>query len=177
MPKASTNNGLAHIAMGLLASVLVCAPVPAFAQSVRLIGDFQQWSAYTTSEGASKLCFAMSKPSQTDPLPDDFTAAYLYLTNRPSENIVSELNLIAGYDFATDAPAVMSIGTADYTLFTSKDAAWLQDPAAADAVAGSMRAGSSLTIEGSSARGVKVRQTFSLSGVTAASRAIDRECG
>jgi hypothetical protein len=39
-----------------------------------------------------------------------------------------------------------------------------------------MRAGTTLVIEGTNVGGVKVAETFSLSGATAASRAIDGGC-
>lgn len=146
------------------------------AQSVRLLGDFRDWSAYTTSEGASKLCFVLSKPKDVRPKPDGYSDAYLYLTHRPAESVRYEFNFVAGYGFAPETPAVVSIGGRSYDLFVEADAAWLDDPAQSDNIAGSMRAGSTLTVEGTTAQGVQVLQTFSLSGITAASRAMDREC-
>lgn len=146
------------------------------AQSVRLLGDFRDWSAYATSDTADKICFVLSKPSATDPVPDNYGQAYLYLTIRPAEKVRNELNVVAGYTFSPDSEAVLDIGGTSFALFTSDDAAWLVDPAQGDKVAGAMRAGTNLSVEGTSEHGIKVRQTFSLSGVTAASRAIDGEC-
>lgn len=146
------------------------------AQSVRLLGDYRDWSAYTTSDGAGKLCFVLSKPQDVRPQPDGYSASYLYLTHRPGEGVRNEFNFVAGYTLAPETPANVKIGSTTYALFTETDAAWLDDPAEADNVAGNMRAGSSLVIETVTADGVSVKETFSLSGVTAASRAIDREC-
>jgi hypothetical protein len=145
----------------------------ATAQSVRLIGDFRDWSAYSASEGAGALCFAMAKPKETTPLPDGFTAAYLYLTNRPAESIRNEFNLVAGFSFAPDQPATVTVSGQSFELFTENDAAWLLDPAQGDNLAGAIRAGSTLQIDGTTATGIKVTQIFSLSGATAASRAIE----
>jgi hypothetical protein len=143
------------------------------AQSVRLIGDFRDWSAYSASEGAGALCFALSKPTTVTPTPDGYTAGYLYLTNRPGEGISNEFNLVAGFNFAPDQPATVAVGGQTFELFTENDAAWLLDPALGDSLAGAMRAGSTLVIDGTSDRGIKVTQVFSLSGATAASRAIE----
>ncbi len=147
-----------------------------FAQSVRLLGDFRDWSAYATSDSAGKICFVLSKPVATEPEPDGYGQAYLYLTHRPAERLRNELNLIAGYSFSPDSEAQLQVGGESYTLFTSDDAAWLLDTDIAQDVAGAMRAGTTMVIEGTNERGIKIRQTFSLSGVTAASRAIDAEC-
>lgn len=159
-----------------LAALALLLPVPALAQSVQLLGQFRDWSAFSANEATGALCFAMSKPSAVEPTPDGFTEAYLYLTHRPADNVANEINLVAGFEFAPDQPAVLTVGEASFDLFTQKDSAWLLDPSRSGDLAGAMRAGSTLTIVGTNAGGVKVAETFSLSGATAASRAIDGGC-
>ena len=148
----------------------------AAAQSVQAIGTFKSWAAYSASEGGGAVCFALSKPTDVTPSPDGYTQAYLYLTHRPAENVSNEINLVAGFEFAPDQPATLTVDGKTFDLFTQKDAAWLLDASKSDSLAGAIRAGSSLTIEGTTSRGVKIDETFSLSGATAASRAIDGGC-
>lgn len=165
---------LARIALVLciaLAAVFALAGA-ASAQSVQLIGQFRDWSSYSASEGAGAVCFAMSRPAEVTPSPDGYTQAYLYLTHRPSENVANELNLVAGFEFAPDQPATLTIGGKSFDLFTQKDAAWLLDAGQNDNLAGALRAGTTLIIEGTTDKGILVTETFSLSGATAASRAI-----
>ena len=165
---------LARFAFSLLIAVAASFAFAgaASAQSVQLIGQFRDWSSYSASEGAGAVCFAMSKPGEVTPSPDGYTQAYLYLTHRPSENVANELNLVAGFEFAPDQPAMLSVGGKTFDLFTQKDAAWLLDASQNDNLAGAMRAGTSLVIEGTTDKGILVTETFSLSGATAASRAI-----
>jgi len=165
------------LARGALVLVLLASGASAaLAQSVRLIGDYRDWSSYAASDGSGAVCFALSKPKSVEPTPDGYSQAYLYLTHRPAQNITNELNLVAGFTFAPDTPATLVIGGQSYPLFTAEDAAWLQDPAQGNNLAGVMRAGSSLAIEGTSDKGIKIIETFSLSGATAASKAIDGAC-
>ena len=145
----------------------------AMAQSVKLLGEFRDWTAYTATESTGPVCFALSKPTEITPSPDDFTEAWLYLTNRPSESVRNELNVVAGFIFAADTPATATVGGETFELFTDKDAAWLLDPNQNDNLAGALRAGSSVVIEGTSDKGIRITETFSLSGATAASRAIE----
>jgi hypothetical protein len=63
-----------------------------------------------------------------------------------------------------------------FQLFTKDDAAWLNDPTQNDTLAGTMRAGTSAVIDATTDKGIKVRETFSLAGATAASKAIDGGC-
>lgn len=164
--------------MLLSATLILCAVMtaPATAQSVKLIGEFRSWSAYSATDSVGPVCFAMTRPSDTAPIPDGFTAAYLYLTNRPSESVRNEMNLVAGFAFAPDTTATASVGTQVFELFTQGDAAWLKNPGEGETLASAMRAGSSVVVEGTSDKGIKVVQTFSLSGATAASRAIEGGC-
>jgi hypothetical protein len=148
----------------------------AVAQSVTQIGEFKDWAAYSASEGAGAVCFALSKPTEVSPTPDNYTQAYLYLTHRPAENVTNELNLVAGFEFAPEQPATLTVGGKSFDLFTQKDAAWLLDAKQNDALAGAMRKGTTVVIEGTTDKGILVTETFSLSGATAASRAIDG-CG
>lgn len=164
-----------RLAAGIVA-IGVLSSLPASAQSVRLIGDFRDWSAYATSEGAGALCFAVSKPQDIDPIPDGYTEAYIYLTNRPAESIRNEFNLVAGYALAPDSQATATISGQSFALFTENDAAWLLDPAQSDSLASAIRAGATLVVEATSDKGIKIAQTFSLSGATAASRAIESDC-
>lgn len=160
-----------------LASALVLSLTGlATAQSVRLLGDFRDWSSYAASDGSGNVCFAMTRPTTVAPQPDGYTQAYLYITNRPSENVSNEFNLVAGFSFQPDSVATLSVGGQNFNLFTQNDAAWLDDAGQADALASAIRAGSSLTVESTSAAGIKVTQSFSLSGATAASQAINSGC-
>jgi hypothetical protein len=154
------------------ALLIAFSATPAVAQSVQALGDFRDWAAYSAADGAGQVCFAMSKPTDVSPPPDGYTQAYLYLTHRPAEGVTNELNLVAGFNFAPDQPATLTVGGKSFDLFTQKDAAWLLDASQNDNLAGALRAGSTVTIEGTTEKGILVTETFSLSGATAASRAI-----
>lgn len=149
---------------------------PALAQSVKQIGEFRSWSAYSATEQTGAVCFALTQPTEITPQPDGYTQAYLYLTHRPALGVRNELNLVAGFTFAADTPASVTVGGQSFELFTSKDAAWLKNPSQNDDLAGALRAGSEVIVEGTTDGGIKVSETFSLSGATAASKAIEGDC-
>jgi len=157
-------------------AIVLLSTAPGFAQQVKLIGEFRSWSAYSATEQTGPVCFALTQPTEITPQPDGFTEAYLYLTHRPTLGVRNELNVVAGYTFAADTPATVTVSGETFDLFTSKDAAWLLNPSQNDDLAGALRAGSEVVIEGTSDKGIKISETFSLSGATAASRALEDEC-
>ena len=61
------------------------------------------------------------------------------LEHRPAEGVTNELNLVAGFNFAPDQPATLTVGGKSFDLFTQKDAAWLLDASQNDNLAGALR--------------------------------------
>lgn len=167
---------VAIVVMCMLVVSVTFGASATFAQSVQVLGDFRDWSAFTANDGSGPICFAMSKPKTVEPSPDGYTQAYVYITHRTSEGSRAEFNLIAGFEFAADSAATAKIGGNVYDLYINADAAWLADPNEARTFASNLRSGSRLVIEGTSVLGVRITQTYSLSGATAASRSIDRAC-
>jgi hypothetical protein len=168
---------MSHLPPAALAVALaVSLATGALAQSVKQIGEYNDWAAYSAAGTSGTVCFAMTKPTDVEPAPDGYTQAYLYLSVRPAENVHNEMNVIAGYAFAPDSTATVAVGGQTFDLFTEKDAAWLTDEGLADSLAGAIRAGSTLVIEGTSDKGIRITETFSLSGATAASRAMEETC-
>jgi hypothetical protein len=161
-------------AIALLATLALTTA--ASAQQVKLLGEHRAWSSYSATDASGAVCFAMTKPDSITPTPDGYTQAYLYITNRPGENIVREFNLVAGFTFQPDSLATVSVGGQSFNLFTQNDAAWLDNSSQADALASAIRAGSSMTVTGTTTAGLKVTQNYSLSGATAAQQAIGTSC-
>jgi hypothetical protein len=160
-------------AAALLAPAFVS---PAAAQSVKQIGAFHDWSAYSATSSDGEICFAVSKPQEVVPSPDGYTQGYLYLTHRPAQQITNELNFVAGVTLDASQPASLSIGGQSFPLFVQADSAWLDDPTQNDTLAGVMRAGTAAVIDATTDKGIKIRETFSLAGATAASKAINGSC-
>ncbi|UXN74444.1 hypothetical protein N8D56_04635 [Devosia sp. A8/3-2] len=84
------------LAAALALAAIVMLPNVAMAQSVRLLGEHRARSSYAASEGAGAVCFAMTKPTSVQPEPDGYSQSYLYITNRPGENVANEFNLGCG---------------------------------------------------------------------------------
>jgi len=162
------------VALALAASLLFTAA--ASAQQVRLLGEHRAWSSYAANDATGPVCFAMTKPESITPTPDGYSQAYIYVTNRPAENVTTEFNLVAGFTFQPDSKATVSVDGKAFSLFTQNDAAWLDDASQAATLASAIRAGSSMVVEGTTAAGIKVTQAYSLSGATAAQQSIGSGC-
>ncbi|WP_435668701.1 invasion associated locus B family protein [Maritalea sp.] len=148
----------------------------ALGQSVQSLGSFKAWSAYSTTQSSTAICFIHAKPVSVEPELAEIDQPYFYVTHRPNQGVSHEMNLVAGFEFGTDSLASVKIGGEAFSMFTQGDAAWLEDVSLSNEMASAMRRGTTMVFEGINKQGVRVALTFSLSGATASMRKIDAAC-
>lgn len=166
----------------MLAAVLTPL-ASAQAAEPKLLGKFKQWNAYVYGSGAGRICYVMSEPTKMAPRNANRGDVFVMLTHRPSQNVRNEISTRAGYIYDSKSRPFVKIGDKKFQMFTGvKDGgevahwAWLEATGDEARMVKSMRAGSSMTIKGTSKRGTLTTDTYSLSGVTAALKRIDAAC-
>ncbi|MGZ0244927.1 MAG: invasion associated locus B family protein, partial [Alphaproteobacteria bacterium] len=71
----------------------------------------------------------------------------------------------------------VAIGAKKFDLFTNGDTAWARSTKDDRNLATAMRGGARMVVTGQSSRGTKTKDTYSLSGISAAHKAIGKACG
>jgi len=141
------------------------------------IGTFKDWDAYSYQENGHPVCYMLSHPVKNE---GDYVRrgdVYAAIAHRPGEGRLDEISLIAGYTFRKDSQVSVRIGKKKFSLFSDSDTAWARDAATDKDIAAAMRAGDFMVVVGTSSRGTKTTDTYSLKGATAAWRAISSACG
>ena len=87
------------------------------------------------------------------------------------------VRLTAGYTYKKDSVVTVKIGPKKFKLFTDVDSAWVQSKKVENALVKTMQSGTRMLVTGVSSRGTRTTDTYSLSGITAAQKAIDKACG
>lgn len=166
---------------GLLTSMLcaavVAAAAPAMAADPEVLGSYTDWTAYTYTENGNKVCYMASQPKKAQGDYDQRGDVFVLVTHRPADNTDNVVSIVAGYPYQEDSDVNVDIDGKDYTLFTHGERAWARDSATDDRLVQNMRAGRNMTVVGTSSRGTKTTDTYSLSGFTAAHEAISKACG
>jgi hypothetical protein len=160
------------------ALLLVGSAAGAVAQQATQIGTFKQWNAYTHTEAGGKVCYIASQPSDTKystPIKQRDPAFFL-ITTRPASKTRNEASTIIGYPFKPDSKVIVDVDGQKFTMFTQNDGAWMEDTSQETALITVMQSGTKMTVTGTSRRGTEITDTYSLAGVTAALKAIDKEC-
>jgi hypothetical protein len=143
-----------------------------------LLKQFGDWGAYTASPGGKKVCFAIAKPatSETEPPGKSRNPPYMFISSRPAEKVTDEISIIIGYPFKPNSEATVAIGSTSFALYTQQDGAWIKNSAEEANLIAAMRTGHNAVLKGTSAKGTRSTDVFSLKGLAEAIDRFDQEC-
>jgi len=169
--------------LGSVTALLVVSPAflsQAAADPADLLGAFQNWTAYSTGSGSSKTCYAMSKPRAQQPKALKRGAIFLMVSDWPGRKVKAEMEVVPGYSYKLGAPATLGIGGDRFNFFSRNDgqngSAWLQVLNDNGPLLDAMNHGVSAVAIGTSARGTKTVDTYSLAGFGEALARIHAAC-
>jgi hypothetical protein len=154
--------------------------MPAAADPANLLGVFGNWSAYTTGSGSSLTCYALSKPRATRPKGTKRSAIYLMISDWPARKVKAEPQIVYGYQGKENGTAALAIGSDKFAFFirnNGKDgSSWLQQLNDNSRLIDAMHSGVSAVASGTSARGTKTSDTYSLDGFNDAMTKVNAAC-
>ncbi|CAN7645102.1 invasion associated locus B family protein [Bosea sp. LjRoot90] len=153
---------------------LLTAAAPAFSAPVQPIGQFKQWNAAAYDGSNGKRCYIVSSPGTEKPDTLRHGDVFFFVQTAPSAQSRTESSFQTGYDFAKDSTVTVTIGDETFRMLTSGNNAWLQRLEREGELLAAMKAGDEMVLAARSARGNETSYTFSLEGVTAASRLLER---
>ena len=168
----TAGQGVARLAVLALSAVL---SIGAFAAD-KTLGTFNVWSAMTFDEDNEVVCMMWSQPERSE---GDYTKRgeiFVFVTHRPAGKEMNKVSFETGYTFKESSEVKVTIDGQSFTLYTDGSTAWGRDDGDDGRMVKAMRAGRKMIMEGVSSRGTETRDTYSLSGFTAAHNAINKAC-
>ena len=161
----------------LIAGLVFGAAVSAQASTPKLLGEYNDWSAFYYQDGENVVCYMASSPQKDEGKYTKRGDIYVVITHRPSEKSFDVVNFVAGYTYKRDAKVEVKIGkTTIDKMFVDKDKAWAVSEKVDKQLVEAMKKGERMIVTGESSRGTQTKDTYSLSGFTAAYRAISAKC-
>ena len=156
---------------------LMCSTV-ALASDIEVLGNFDNWSAYSFNDGKDHVCYMASQPTKSQGKYSRRDDVFLIVTHRPDSKSFDVVNVVAGYTYkSTSKPQITRDKNKAIELKRHEDSAWAKDSATDAKLVGEMKKGSMAVLLGTSARGTKTTDTFSLKGFSKAYREISEACG
>ena len=149
-----------------------------FAADVEVLGTFDEWSAYNYQDGAEHVCYMATQPIKSQGKYTRRDDVFLIVTHRPQENTFDVVNVVAGYTYRSTSKPEIKVDKNQYIqLKRHEDTAWAKDAATDVKLVNQMKKGSQAVLIGTSARGTKTTDTFSLKGFSKAYETINKACG
>ena len=166
--------------IAFLSILVFCAVTtlsPAQAQKVDVLGVFKDWTAYKTTQAGKIVCYMASEPKKDQGKYKKRGRIYAMVNHRPAAKATNVVSIHAGYKYKEGSTIDVVIGKKSFTLRTYGDTAWTASDEDDKTLVGALKKGSKMVVRGTSWRGTKTKDIYSLSGATAAHREISKACG
>lgn len=147
----------------------------AVAQTPSKLNQFDYWGAYSYKADNKTVCYVLSTPTAQAPSTVNHGDNFFLISKRAGGGSAFEPQFMAGYNFKEASQVTVAVGNKDFNLFTKGSSAWVDTAQGEANLVAAMRAGSTMTVKATSARGTNTSYTYSLKGVTAALNAV-RKC-
>lgn len=166
---------------GFMVMCLAAASLAYAQESTNRVDAKTSWSVFVESQ-PYKECWVVSKPTEWvatrggKEVSARRSEILLLVTYRPSQDMKGEVQFMGGYPFKQDSTVTLRVGNESFDLFVDGEDAW---PASSDVdakIRTALKRGASAEITGVSTRGTNTKDTFSLSGFTAALAEAEKRC-
>ena len=147
-----------------------------FAEEVKKIGKFKDWETMVIKNNSGTFCFAQSKPVLQSPK-NNSREARLFVTFRPSEKILDEISITAGYEFNKKNSIIAKSGKNKYKFdIAQENFAWIADSKQEKKMIRIMKKGSRIMVTGYNQKGSQTIDHYSLLGFTKAYKSAKKSC-
>lgn len=125
-----------------------------------------KWQAFSSQQGRSKICYALSKAESRTPANLKDVEGLLFISSRPGEGVRNEISLVMNFDLKEDVEHQAIIGSDRFALVAKGQNVWLKNPAEEGRMLDALRKGAGLEIKGTSKRGNATSDKYSLAGIS-----------
>ena len=158
-----------------LLALAMAAPAAA-ADTPQVLGTFGEWTAFAEGQAGSKLCYAASAPVKKEGKYSSRGDAAVLVTNNLGDKTFDVVSIVAGYDFQSGQDVLVQVDEKKFNLFSKGDRAWNSDTAGDKAMVAEMKRAGKLIVIGTSNKGTRTTDTYSLSGFGKAYEAMAKAC-
>ena len=165
--------------VGLLFGLFTAASgaLPAIAAPNEMLIE-KDWGAYRYDNDGSRICFVSSVPTKSKGKydPKNRGDIRIFVSHGPGKAERDVVQVIAGYRYKAQSDVTLSIDGKSFKLFTLEDRAYAESEEDDRRIIVQMKRGNKMTIIGTSSRGTKTTDTYSLAGFTKTKAVIDKTC-
>ena len=145
-------------------------------EEIKKIGKYKDWESMVVMEATGKVCFAQSSPILQAPKSNKRDAK-LFIAFRPTDKIIDEVSVTAGYEFNNSNSVIAQSGKNKFKFDIKEQGfAWIADSKIEFRMIKRMKKGSRIMITGYNQNGSQTIDHYSLLGFTKAYNASKKAC-
>lgn len=167
------------IARGLLLALVMlgAALAPAAAETPASLGAFKKWRAMTVTADGNRSCYALSEPvSKLGNVKARGQVAAM-VTHFPEIGALDQVSIVLGFEPAAKSAVIVKIGGFTFKFTEVEgDRAWAKTHANDKALVQAMRKSNQMIVTAATRKGLKVQDTYDLSGFTKAYQTMSKAC-
>lgn len=161
----------------IIALTAFALATPALANVPKNLGAFAKWRALTVTNDGQRMCYAMSVPVEKHGNVTDRGEAAAMVTHFPEIGALDQVSIVLGFEPAKNSPVIARIGGFTFTLEEIEAGrAWVKSRANDRAMVQALRKSNQMVVTASTAKGLKVEDTYDLTGFTKAYQAMSKAC-
>ncbi|MBI2255925.1 MAG: hypothetical protein HYU58_14980 [Proteobacteria bacterium] len=151
---------------------------PAFAaETPKSLGNFKKWQAMTAEADGNRSCYAMSQPTDRQGNVKGRGKSAALVTHFPEIGALDQVSIVLGFEPQAKMPVIVKIGGFTFKFTeVADDRAWVKSRADDKALVQAMRKSNQMVVTATTAKGMKVQDTYDLSGFTKAYRTMSQAC-
>ena len=146
------------------------------AEELKSIGKFKDWETFTVNENNNKICFAQSIPILRAPKKFERNPSRLFVSFRPTEDIIDEISATSGYTFQKEKIVKAKTGNKTFNFFAQENFAWILDTEEEQKFIQAMKKASRVMIIGRTDKGKQTIDHYSLMGFSKAYNTAKKNC-
>ena len=146
------------------------------AEDLKSIGKFKNWETFTVTENNNKICFAQSIPILRAPKKFERNPSRLFVSFRPTEDIIDEISATSGYTFQKEKIVKAKTGKKTFNFFAQENFAWILDTEEEQKFIQAMKKASRVMIIGRTDKGKQTIDHYSLMGFSKAYNTAKKNC-
>jgi hypothetical protein len=140
------------------------------------IASFGDWGAFLAEGGKEKTCYALAQPKERVPSELKRDPAYVFISNRPGENIHNEVSIMMGFPMKNGGEAEADVSGTSFDLISKGTNAWIKNPAQEAEFIKALKKSAKLIVKATSTKGHVTTDSYSLAGLSQALESVEREC-
>lgn len=140
------------------------------------IASFADWGAFLAQDGKGKTCYVLAQPQKRDPSKLKRDPAYVFISNRPGENIHNEVSIMMGFRMKDGGDAEADIAGTSFDLVSKGTNAWIKNPAQEAEFINAMKKSAKLVVKAASLKGNMTTDSYSLAGFSLALERVEKAC-